>query len=134
MHVYVRNQDGAALMPCTPAKARKLLQAGKAKIVEHRPFTIQLLWRCEGYVQLVGCGIDKGSSTTGIACVGNGQVLLAAEIHHRQDVKDKMQDRRDRRKSRRARCMGISASTAGKSMSVWKRIISFFENTVGRIA
>ncbi len=48
MDVYVRNQDGAALMPCTPAKARKLLQAGKAKIVEHRPFTIQLTWQCEG--------------------------------------------------------------------------------------
>jgi hypothetical protein len=30
-------------------------------------------------------------------------VLLAAEIHHRRDVKDKMQDRRDRRRSRRAR-------------------------------
>jgi hypothetical protein len=103
MHVYVRNQDGAALMPCTPAKARKLLQAGKAKIVEHRPFIIQLTWQCEGQVQPVTCGIDKGSSTTGIACVGNGQVLLTAEIQHRRDVKEKMEDRRDRRRCRRAR-------------------------------
>ncbi len=103
MYVYVCNQDGAALMPCTPAKARKLLKAGKAKITEHRPFTMQLTWQCEGQVQPVTCGIDKGSSTTGIACVGNGQVLLAAEIRHRRDVKDKMADRRDRRKSRRAR-------------------------------
>jgi 5-methylcytosine-specific restriction endonuclease McrA len=103
MYVYVRNLDGTALMPCTPAKARKLLRAGKAKIIAHRPFTIQLMWQCEGQVQSVTCGIDKGSSTTGLACVGNGQVLLAADIHHRRDVKDKMQDRRDRRKSRRAR-------------------------------
>src|SRR5215467_9237734 len=103
MHVYVRNQDGAALMACTPAKARKLLRAGKAKIVVYRPFTIQLAWQCEGQVQPVTCGIDKGSSTTGLACVGNDQVLLAAEIRHRRDVKDKMQDRRDRRESRRAR-------------------------------
>jgi RRXRR protein/HNH endonuclease len=103
MYVYVRNLDGTALMPCTPAKARKLLRAGKAKIIAHRPFTIQLTWQCEGQVQPVTCGIDKGSSTTGLACVGNGQVLLAADIHHRRDVKDKMQERRDRRKSRRAR-------------------------------
>ena len=103
MFVYVRNLDGAALMPCTPAKARKLLRADKAKIITYRPFTIQLTWQCEGQVQPVTCGIDRGSSTTGLACVGNDQVLLAAEIHHRRDVKDKMDDRRDRRKSRRAR-------------------------------
>jgi len=103
MFVYVKNQDGAAVMPCSPAKARKLLRGGSAKIVEYRPFTIQLNWQCEGHVQDVICGIDKGSSVTGIACVGNAVVLLAAEIHHRQDVKAKMKDRRDRRKSRRSR-------------------------------
>ncbi len=103
MFVYVRNLDRAPLMPCTPAKARKLLQAGKAKIITYRPFTIQLAWQCERQVQPVTCGIDKGSRTTGLACVGNDHVLLAAEIHHRRDVKDKMDDRRDRRKNRRAR-------------------------------
>lgn len=103
MSVYVKNHDGTALMPCTEAKARKLLQAEKAKILQYRPFTIQLCWQCEGHVADVICGIDKGSSVTGLACVGNGTVLLAAEIHHRRDVKVKMQDRRDRRKSRRSR-------------------------------
>lgn len=103
MYVYVRNHDGAALMPCRPAKARKLLRAGKAKIIAHRPFTVQLTWQCEGQVQNVTCGIDKGSSITGVACVSNGTVVLAAEIQHRQDVKAKLEDRRDRRKSRRAR-------------------------------
>ena len=103
MFVYVRNQDGRPLMPCTPAKARKLLRAGKARVVKRSPFTIQLSWLCEGHVQPVRAGIDKGSSTTGICCVGNGQALFSAEIHHRQDVKEKMDDRRDRRKSRRAR-------------------------------
>lgn len=103
MYVYVKNHDGAAPIPCSPAKARKLLRAGKAKIAGYRPFTIQLAWQCEGWTQDVTCGIDKGSSITGISCVGNGVVLLAAEIHHRGDVKDKMDDRRDRRKSRRGR-------------------------------
>jgi hypothetical protein len=103
MYVYVRDQDSQPLMPCTPAKARKLLRAGKARVVERCPFTIQLGWQCEGNVQEVRLGIDKGSHITGISCVGNGKVLLAAEIHHRRDVKEKMDDRRDRRKSRRAR-------------------------------
>ena len=101
MKVYVRNQDGAPLMPCTPAKARKLLRAGKASVVTHAPFTIQLAWQCEGHVQDVMVGIDKGSSVTGISCVGNGAVLLAAEIHHRRDVKEKLDARRAHRHSRR---------------------------------
>jgi hypothetical protein len=85
MYVYVKNHDGAALMPCTPAKARKLLRAGKATIVDYRPFTIQLTWQCEGHTQDMSCGIDKGSSITGLTCVGNGTILLAAEIHLRKD-------------------------------------------------
>lgn len=103
MFVYVRNQDGRPLMPCKSAKARKLLHAGKARVIKRSPFTIQLSWLCEGHVQAVRMGIDKGSSTTGICCIGNGQALFSAEIHHRKDVKEKMDDRRDRRKSRRAR-------------------------------
>ena len=90
-------------MPCTEAKARKLLRAEKAKIVDYRPFTIQLTWRCEGHTQEVICGIDKGSIVTGLTCIGNATVVLAAEIRHRRDVKARMEDRRDRRNSRRSR-------------------------------
>ncbi len=103
MKVYVRNRNGTPLMPCTPAKARKLLRAGKAKVVERCPFTIQLLWDCEEHVQDVTLGVDKGSHTTGIACVGNGELLLSAELHHRRDVKEKMDARRAHRRSRRVR-------------------------------
>src|SRR5260370_30643118 len=103
MFVYVQNQDSQPVMPCTPAKARKLLRAGKARVAERCPFTIQLEWQCEGEVQEVTVGIDKGSHITGMCCVGNGTVLLAADIHHRRDVKAKMDDRRSRRKRCRAR-------------------------------
>jgi 5-methylcytosine-specific restriction endonuclease McrA len=103
MLVYVRNQDGAPLMPCTPAKARKLLRVGTARVVAHTPFTIQLAWQCEGHVQEEVVGIDKGSSVTGLSCVGNGVVLLAAEIHHRRDVKEKLDTRRAHRRDRRSR-------------------------------
>ena len=103
MKVFVHNQDGTPLMPCTPAKARKLLRAGKARVVVRSPFTIQLAWQCEGHVQEVVVGIDKGSSVTGISCVANGKILLAAEIHHRRDVKEKLDTRRAHRRSRRNR-------------------------------
>ena len=90
-------------MPCKPAKARKLLRDGKAKVVNGCPFTIQLLWECEENVQPVTIGIDKGSHVTGISCVANGKILLSAEIHHRTDIKDKMTARRNNRRNRRRR-------------------------------
>ncbi len=101
MNVYVINQNGHPLMPCKPAKARKLLRGGKARVLKRCPFTIQLLWDCEEHVQEVTLGIDKGSHVTGIVCTGNGKVLLAAELHHRLDVKGKMDARRNNRKRRR---------------------------------
>jgi len=103
MKVFIRNHDGAPLMPCTPAKARKLLRAGTASVVARSPFTIQLGWQCEGQVQEVVVGIDKGSSVTGLSCVVNGEVLLSAEIHHRRDVKEKLDTRRAHRRDRRLR-------------------------------
>jgi hypothetical protein len=103
MKVYILNQNGHPLMPSTPAKARKLLREGKAKVINRCPFTLQLQWDCEEKVQEVVVGIDKGSHITGISCVSNGEVLLAAEIHHRRDVKEKMYTRHTHRMSRRSR-------------------------------
>ena len=103
MLVYVISKNGKPIMPCKPAKARKLLRDGKAKVINHCPFTIQLLWDCEENTQPVTVGIDKGSHVTGVSCVANGQILLSAEIHHRTDIKDKMTARRNNRRNRRSR-------------------------------
>ena len=51
MLVYVISVEGKPLMPCKPAKARKLLKNKKAKIVKYEPFTIQLLFECENQIQ-----------------------------------------------------------------------------------
>ena len=75
MLVYVLNKNGNPLMPCKPAKARKLLRKGKALVVNRCPFTIQLLWDCEEQLQPITVGIDKGSHTTGFCTVSNGQIL-----------------------------------------------------------
>ena len=114
MLVYVLNKNGNPLMPCKPAKARKLLRSGKAKVVNRCPFTIKLLWACElplrpsaslreENVQPVTLGIDKGSHVTGFSCVAKGQILISGEIHHRTDIKDKIDARRTNRRNRRNR-------------------------------
>lgn len=103
MNVFVKNIDGKPLMPCTPAKARKLLRDGKAKVIKRRPFTIQLNWQCEGYTQAVTIGIDKGSHKTGFCVTANGKILLCGTINHRKDIKEKMDLRREHRQSRRNR-------------------------------
>ena len=103
MLVYVKGIDGRKLMPCKPAKARKLLRDGKAKAIKRVPFTIQLLFECENQVQDITVGIDKGAKTTGFACVGNGQLLMSGEIQHRTDIKKKMEGRRGNRRTRRSR-------------------------------
>lgn len=51
--VYVINKHGRPLMPCSPAKARHLLDEGKAKIKKRTPFTIQLVYGSSGYTQEV---------------------------------------------------------------------------------
>ena len=60
MLVYVVSIEGKPLMPCKPAKARKLLKNKKAKIVKYEPFTIQLLFECENQIQECVLGIDAG--------------------------------------------------------------------------
>jgi 5-methylcytosine-specific restriction endonuclease McrA len=103
MLVYVINKNGKPLMPCKPAKARKLLHFGSAKIKNRSPFTIQLQWFCEENVQPITLGIDKGSHHTGLCNVGNGKILLSGIINHRTDIKDKMTARRGNRRQRRSR-------------------------------
>jgi len=112
MRVYVVNKNGNPLMPCKPAKARHLLRDGKAKVINRKPFTIQLLWDCAENVQEVRCGIDKGCKITGVACVGNGEILFSASIKHRNPVAVQQKDgstktfvkvRAERRRSRRHR-------------------------------
>ncbi|MCP4107453.1 MAG: hypothetical protein GY749_18230 [Desulfobacteraceae bacterium] len=103
MKVFVINKNGSPLMPCKPAKARHLLDSGKAEAVSLSPFTIRLTWDCEENVQPVTVGIDKGSRKTGFSCVGSSEILLSGEINHRTDIKNKMEARRTNRRNRRNR-------------------------------
>ena len=103
MYVYVISKSGKPLMPCKPAKARKLLKSGRAKCIKRTPFTIKLLFDCEENVQEVIAGMDTGSKTIGIACISNGKVVYQSETILRNDIKIKMDRRRKYRRTRRGR-------------------------------
>ena len=106
-HVFVLSSDKQPLDPCHPARARKLLRAGKAAIFRHYPFAIILKGRtaAESVTHAHIVKIDPGSRITGLAVVqAAGQVVWAAEVEHRgEQVVGRIQDRAAHRKSRRSR-------------------------------
>jgi len=103
MLVFVINKHGKPLMPCFPRKARLLLKNKKAKIVNYKPFTIQLLYGAAGYTQETNLGIDTGSKHIGLAVTTQDKVLIKGQIDLRQDVKSLLETRKILRHSRRTR-------------------------------
>ena len=103
MQVYVLNKHGQPLMPCSPAKARRLLEADKAKVIKRTPFTIQLLYGSTGYKQPVILGVDAGSKTIGLSASTESEEVFSAEVTPRNDVVKNLSTRREFRRARRNR-------------------------------
>ena len=101
--VYVISRLGHPLMPCSPAKARHLLDDGKAKVVKRTPFTIKLLYGSTEYTQPVILGVDAGSKTIGLSASTAKEELFAAEVLPRNDVVENLSTRREFRRARRNR-------------------------------
>ena len=103
MLVYVLNQHGKPLMPCSPRKARILLKSKKAKVVKREPFTIQLLYGSSGYKQDITLGVDAGSKHIGISATTEKKELYAGDLELRNDIVDLLATRRQNRRTRRNR-------------------------------
>lgn len=101
--VYVISRLGRPLMPCSPAKARHLLDGEKAKVVKRTPFTIELLYGSTEYTQPVILGVDAGSKTIGVSASTTKEELFAAEVMPRNDVVENLSTRREFRCARRNR-------------------------------
>lgn len=107
--VLVLDTNRKPLMPCYPARAKKLLASGRASVFRRYPFTIILHDRKveNSVLQPMEIKIDQGSKTTGVALVVHGNqsstVALAAHIEHRANVKSNLDSRRAIRRSRRQR-------------------------------
>ncbi len=84
--VYVINKHGRPLMPCSPAKARHLLDDGKAKVKKRTPFTIQLVYGSSGYTQEVILGVDAGSKTIGMS-TSTKKEEVRLHVHHLESRK-----------------------------------------------
>ncbi|MEI7606094.1 MAG: RNA-guided endonuclease IscB [Rhodospirillaceae bacterium] len=85
--VFVVGRNEEPLMPCHPARARRLLANGRTRIHRLHPFTIRLTDRTTGAVQPTFVKMDPGSKVTGIAIVRQGvgvqHVLHLSELTHR---------------------------------------------------
>jgi len=106
--VLVVDKNRNPLMPCHPARARELLDKGKATVLRQFPFTIMLI-RCDGgETQDIQLKIDPGAKTTGIALVADFKrglrCIWAGELTHRgQQIRDNLLSRRQLRRGRRSR-------------------------------
>lgn len=106
--VFVQTASGQPVMPCHPARARRLLHQGRARVIRRQPFTIAMRDRDGGAVQPLRLKFDPGSRTTGMAIIAEGargqRVVWAAQLTHRaQQIRQRLADRRALRRARRWR-------------------------------
>lgn len=80
MIVFVIGLTGKRLCPTTPAKARKLLEAGKAGVYCRVPFTIQLNDKTGGSTETHSFGTDTGEQHLGFSVRKKGKILYKAEV------------------------------------------------------
>lgn len=106
--VFVIDKRGEPLMQCHPARARKFLAQGRARVHQMFPFTIRLVDRIreESDVQPVNVKLDPGAKTTGMAVVrqdgGHIQILHLSELTHRgAAIRKKLDQRSNYRRRRR---------------------------------
>jgi len=103
LRVPVLNMRGEPLMPTKPQKARKLLEAGKAKVINRTPFAIQLLYATGEAKQEITLGVDSGYRTIGYSAISGTRELIAGELELRTDIKRLLEKRRAYRRDRKSR-------------------------------
>ena len=100
-NVYVLSINGTPLMPTNPNRAGRLLKLKKAKIINRKPFTIQLLYHCREYKQKTVLGIDAGSKNIGFSVVSSRKELLSGTLLLDQNMSKHLQEKAMYRKGRR---------------------------------
>lgn len=103
--VFVLNKNKKPLHTCHPARANYLLKTKQAAVNKRYPFTIRMkrMVDTSHNKQTYRIKIDPGSKTTGLAILKHNEVVFCAEIHHKNDIKKKLDDRRSYRRGRRNR-------------------------------
>lgn len=100
--ICVISKDGERLMPTLrPGRVRHLLKDGKAKIVKHQPFAIQLLYECDTFTQPIEICEDVGYNYIGISVKSEAHEYVCAQYDTLKDEKQRHDDARRLRQSRR---------------------------------
>ena len=104
-NIYVLSKTGKPLMPVhSYARARRLIQNGKARVAAKVPFTIQLTYEIQDLiVEECFIGIDPGRTNIGVCVIdSHGNVLLASDVVTRnKDIPKHMQERKAHRQAAR---------------------------------
>jgi len=103
MQIYVLNHKGKPLMPCSPRKARLLLEQNMVKVVRRTPFTIQWTVPVRSYTQPVTLGVDSGYTNVGLSAITSTKELYSSETKLRTDIIKLHSERRQYRRTRRNR-------------------------------
>lgn len=102
--VCVLSNNGERLMPTFRlGKVRRLLKDGKAKIVKHHPFTIQLLYDSKTNKQPIEICEDVGYNYICISVKSESHEYVSAQYDTLQDEKEHHDDCRKMRRARRNR-------------------------------
>lgn len=101
--VYVQNDDGMPIMPCTEAKARHLLEEKKASLISLTPYVIRLKFHVEAKNQPITLGLDPGYSYIGLSATTPEKVLFEAVGINRSNLVTLMSERKQFRINRRSR-------------------------------
>lgn len=102
--VCVLSNSGERLMPTFRlGKVRHLLKDGKAKIVKHHPFTIQLLYDSKTNTQPIEICEDVGYNCIGISVKSQSHEYVSAQYDTLQDEKACHDSCRKLRRTRRNR-------------------------------
>lgn len=91
--VCVLSNNGERLMPTIRlGKVRHLLKDGKAKIIKHHPFTIQLLYDSKTNTQPIEICEDVGYNYIGISVKSESHEYVSAQYDTLQDEKEHHDD------------------------------------------
>lgn len=105
--VYVQDKNGNPLDPTNPARARKLLNSGRAEPIQRDPFTIRIIDRKkeESTVHEVTLGIDAGYGKVGFSAVTKDgkREMIKGVLELRNDISKKLEERKNYRRKRRNR-------------------------------
>lgn len=107
-YAFVQDIRGCILSPTKVEKAWYMIRHNKAKLIETEPMVIQLLREQDNTdMSYFKVGIDPGD-TTGVAIVqeshlnmSSNKTVFKANIHHRNDIKKKLEERRGIRRFHR---------------------------------